>query len=92
MPVEQIDDAQPLPQFGVDSMIAAEFRTWFWTTFRVDMPFLDLMGSQKSLVNLAGFVEGSLVESWKQDGCWDLSRCSFHMQARRAIGADRCWG
>lgn len=32
MPVEQIDDTRALPQFGVDSMIPAEFRTWLWST------------------------------------------------------------
>lgn len=57
MPPDQIDDRRPLPQFGVDSMIASEFRTWFWTVFHVDVPFLDIMSAQKSLVVLAEFVE-----------------------------------
>ena len=43
MPLDQINDLKPLPQYGVDSMIASEFRSWLWTMFRVDLPFLDIM-------------------------------------------------
>ncbi|KAI1412955.1 polyketide synthase-like protein [Hypoxylon sp. FL1857] len=63
VPAEQIDDLKPLAQFGVDSMLAAEFRTWFWVTFEVDIPFLDLLSSQKCLDALASAVEAKLSES-----------------------------
>jgi hypothetical protein len=63
MPLDQIDHHKPLPDFGVDSMIASEFRTWFWTVFRVDVPFLDIMSVRKSLAILAEFVEAKLVGS-----------------------------
>lgn len=65
VPLDQIDDRRSLPQFGVDSMIASEFRTWFWTVFRVDLPFLDIMSPQKSLLILAEFVEAKMLEAWK---------------------------
>ncbi|GAW26384.1 putative polyketide synthase [Rosellinia necatrix] len=61
MPFDQIDDGKPLPGFGVDSMIASEFRTWYWTVFRVDVPFLDLMSAQKSLSILAEYVEAKIA-------------------------------
>ncbi|KAI1873001.1 uncharacterized protein JN550_003875 [Neoarthrinium moseri] len=61
MPIDQIDDRKPLSQFGVDSMIAAEFRTWFWNSFRVDVPFLDLLSPQKDLSSLAEFVVNGVV-------------------------------
>ncbi|KAK8024082.1 polyketide synthase [Apiospora rasikravindrae] len=64
MPMDQVDERKPLPSFGVDSMLAAEFRTWFWNTFKVDIPFLDIVSPQKALVNLSEFVETSLVASW----------------------------
>ncbi|RDA83527.1 hypothetical protein CP532_4154 [Ophiocordyceps camponoti-leonardi (nom. inval.)] len=64
MPADQVDDASPLASFGVDSMLAAEFRTWFWNTFKLDVPFLDIVSPQKTLRNLAEFVEEKLVESW----------------------------
>ncbi|KAK7966938.1 polyketide synthase [Apiospora aurea] len=53
MPLDQIDDSQALSQFGVDSMITAEFRTWIWTAFKVDIPFHDIMSQQKTLASLA---------------------------------------
>jgi hypothetical protein len=64
MPADQVDDRIPLPSFGVDSMLAAEFRTWFWNTFKVDVPYLDIVSPQMALCNLAGFVEQKLVTSW----------------------------
>jgi len=67
VPLDQIDERKPLPHFGVDSMIASEFRTWFWTVFRVDLPFLDIMSVQKSLLILAEFVEMKVVEGWKNE-------------------------
>lgn len=53
MPIDQIDVARSLTKFGVDSMIAAEFRTWIWSTFKVDITFLDLLSDQKTLIALA---------------------------------------
>ncbi|KAI1278192.1 putative polyketide synthase [Xylaria sp. FL0933] len=66
MPADQVDEHQPLPSFGVDSMLAAEFRTWFWNTFKVDVPYLDIVSPQKNLKNLAEMVEEKLVASWKE--------------------------
>ncbi|TGJ85565.1 hypothetical protein E0Z10_g3197 [Xylaria hypoxylon] len=62
LPIDQVDERKPLPHFGVDSMIASEFRSWFWTIFRVDVPFLDLMSLQKSLEVLAGFIERKILQ------------------------------
>lgn len=62
MPLEQVDEHKPMPDFGVDSMIASEFRSWFWAVFRVDLPFLDIMSPQKTLLLLADFVEGKVLQ------------------------------
>ncbi|KAM0454269.1 hypothetical protein ACHAPV_008542 [Trichoderma viride] len=64
MQLDAVDDRAPLPSFGVDSMLAAEFRTWFFNTFKVDVPFLDIVSPQKSLHTLAEFVEEKLLASW----------------------------
>ncbi|KAL7794100.1 polyketide synthase [Trichoderma afarasin] len=64
MQLDAVDDRAPLPSFGVDSMLAAEFRTWFFNTFKIDVPFLDIVSPQKSLKTLAEFVEGKLIASW----------------------------
>lgn len=62
IPLDQIDGHKPMPDYGVDSMIASEFRAWFWAVFRVDLPFLDIMSPQKSLSALAEFVEGKILQ------------------------------
>ncbi|KAI1129321.1 polyketide synthase-like protein [Nemania abortiva] len=59
-PMDQIDDKKSFVQFGIDSMIAAEFRTWLWNTFKVDVPYLDLLSHHKSLGSIAEFVEVNL--------------------------------
>ncbi|KAI1802995.1 putative polyketide synthase [Daldinia bambusicola] len=60
-PRDQIDPNKPFAQFGLDSMIASEFRSWLWNSLKVDVPFLDLLGSRKSLDTVAGLVEVDLL-------------------------------
>ncbi|KAI0879957.1 polyketide synthase [Annulohypoxylon maeteangense] len=60
MPPDQINENKPLPDFGVDSMIASEFRSWFWSVFHVDIPFLDIMSAQTHIIKLAEVVEAKL--------------------------------
>ncbi|KAJ5636925.1 reducing type I polyketide synthase 10 [Penicillium longicatenatum] len=43
LPLEKVQVAKPLAQFGMDSMIASKFRTWFFQAFEVDVHFLELM-------------------------------------------------
>ncbi|KAB2571603.1 Highly reducing polyketide synthase easB [Lasiodiplodia theobromae] len=62
IPIDTIDDQRPLAQYGMDSMIAAEFRTWFWSVFKVDVPFLDILSQTNSLSGLGKFVERRLKE------------------------------
>ncbi|KAI1334905.1 polyketide synthase [Xylariaceae sp. FL0016] len=56
MPVANLNWEKSLAKFGVDSMIAAEFRAWLWNTFEVDVPFLDLLSPQMSLATVADTV------------------------------------
>ncbi|KAL4957399.1 hypothetical protein BDW69DRAFT_200981 [Aspergillus filifer] len=60
MPAEHVEDTKPMPQFGVDSMLASEFRSWFWSAFGVDVSFLTIMSSATTLGSLAGGVEAGL--------------------------------
>ncbi|KAF5558961.1 polyketide synthase [Fusarium mexicanum] len=60
VPTDQISEDKPLPNFGVDSMIASEFRSWFWVVLRIDIPFLDIMSTKTTLGALAELVEGKL--------------------------------
>ncbi|KAF7504184.1 hypothetical protein GJ744_002603 [Endocarpon pusillum] len=61
MPFDAVDAGKPIASFGMDSMIAAEYRTWFWTVFKVDIPFLDILSSTNHLQTLADMVENELV-------------------------------
>lgn len=40
----KIDPEMPLMKWGMDSMLGAEYRTWFFIAFAVDIPFLFLLG------------------------------------------------
>nr|APX43998.1 polyketide synthase [Pestalotiopsis microspora] len=68
LPGDRIDADQPLAMYGVDSMIASEFRSWFWGSFRVDVPFLHLLGSGKSLKVLSNFIQTKLEEQVEGEG------------------------
>ena len=55
--IDKLDHQRPLVQYGIDSMIAAEFRSWFWSVFKIDVAFADILSSTKSLSSLAAMVE-----------------------------------
>ena len=44
VPAAKIDREMALVKWGMDSMLAAEYRTWFFMAFGVDVPFLLLLG------------------------------------------------
>lgn len=62
MPLDKVDTKKPLAAYGMDSMIAAEYRSWFWSIFKVDIQFLDILSSINHLETLAGAVEKELQE------------------------------
>ena len=40
----------------MDSMIAAEFRSWFYQTFKIDVPFLELLSKTTTVESLNAMV------------------------------------
>ncbi|KAK4508593.1 hypothetical protein PRZ48_002332 [Zasmidium cellare] len=56
MEPSKVDTSKPLSAYGIDSMLAAEFRTWFFKAFKVDVPFLELLSEMVSLESLSGIV------------------------------------
>lgn len=44
VPASKIDREMPLMKWGMDSMLGAEYRMWFFMAFAVDIPFLFLLG------------------------------------------------
>lgn len=61
--VDRIDPARSLSKFGMDSMLAAEFRTWFYQAFKVDVPFLTLLSETTTLTTLGEMVHQSVSSS-----------------------------
>ena len=57
LPIGKLDDMKPIAQYGMDSMVAAEFRTWFWQTFEVDVSFLELLSKTVTVKSLAEKIE-----------------------------------
>lgn len=70
LPLAQVDVSKPLAEYGIDSMIAAEFRTWFFQTFHVDIPFLTLLNKTSTVLSLSEAVTTE-VEALEMDhGAW----------------------
>ncbi|KAI1800129.1 polyketide synthase [Daldinia bambusicola] len=61
LPTDLIDDHKALNEYGVDSMIASEFRTWLWNAFKVDVSFLDILSQGKSMHALSGYIADKLA-------------------------------
>ena len=53
LPLEKLDSTRALSDFGMDSMLAAEFRSWFYQVFKVDVPFLTLLAKTTNVESLA---------------------------------------
>ncbi|KAG0649046.1 Highly reducing polyketide synthase [Hyphodiscus hymeniophilus] len=74
MPTEDIDPTKPIHFYGVDSLVAMEFRNWFGKSMASDIPILDIMGNMSIAalsrkiasvsrhVNTASIVEPLAVE------------------------------
>lgn len=60
---DKIDPSKALSKFGMDSMLAAEFRTWFYQAFKVDVPFLTLLSDETTLNSLGNLVHVAITES-----------------------------
>ncbi|KAI0859729.1 KR-domain-containing protein [Xylaria cubensis] len=46
---DKLDVAKPIGDIGVDSMLAAEFRSWIFQTFKADVPYLALLATSTTL-------------------------------------------
>lgn len=57
---DAVDVAKPLSDYGMDSMLAAEFCTWIWSSMAVDVPLLLLLGKTCNLVSLADMAVATL--------------------------------
>ena len=61
MPREKVSQELLLSEIGMDSMLAAEYRTFIFRALTVDVPFLTLMDSKSRIENVVGLVCKTLV-------------------------------
>jgi hypothetical protein len=59
--VEELSPEKQLADFGMDSMLAAEFRGAVFRVFRVDVPFATLLDKRTSVTSLATLVASRLL-------------------------------
>ncbi|KAF8462360.1 hypothetical protein BDZ91DRAFT_662290 [Kalaharituber pfeilii] len=51
--LEQVEEGKTVMEYGLDSMVGAELRNWLFLTFRVQIPFLELLDPAMSIRGLA---------------------------------------
>ncbi|VUC25932.1 unnamed protein product [Clonostachys rosea] len=59
-PLDELDLAVPLANFGIDSLVGIELRSWFRQRLSLDVSVLEIMNSE-SLISLAEFVANGLL-------------------------------
>ncbi|VUC37208.1 unnamed protein product [Clonostachys rosea] len=59
----KISPDTPLAKFGMDSMIAAELRTWLFQVFRIDVPFQELLSKTITLSGITSMVTKKIESS-----------------------------
>ncbi|KAJ5182352.1 Acyl transferase/acyl hydrolase/lysophospholipase [Penicillium cf. viridicatum] len=60
LPDSELEADRPLGEFGLDSMLAAEFRTFIFRTFEVDVPFVVLLKRSTTVNLLTGLIAQGL--------------------------------
>ncbi|KAJ5817603.1 Acyl transferase/acyl hydrolase/lysophospholipase [Penicillium robsamsonii] len=63
LPESELEADRPLGDFGLDSMLAAEFRTFIFRTFEVDVPFIVLLKRSTTVNLLTGLIAQGLQMS-----------------------------
>lgn len=62
VPVAQIQTTTYLADFGIESMLAAEFRSDMFRTFKVDVPFAVLMAQGTQIRSISEFIGQDLLK------------------------------
>ena len=65
LPMEKVQLDQKFGEFGLDSMLAAEFRTFIFHALEVDVPFVTLLNKDTSVNSLAQLITEGLQEQGK---------------------------
>ncbi|KAI0179744.1 polyketide synthase [Hypoxylon sp. FL1284] len=68
LPAGQLRPEQKLGEFGIDSMLAAEFRTFIFHALEVDVPFMTLLDKHTSVRSLAETIVKELESRQVKNG------------------------
>lgn len=68
LPVEQLRPEQKLGEFGIDSMLAAEFRVAIFHALEVDVPFMTLLDKHTSVRSLTEIIMEGLEGREQKSG------------------------
>lgn len=60
-PAEKLNGETKLADFGMDSMLSAEFRTYIFNVFKVEVPFLTLLGKTTTVGSLTEMVTEGMI-------------------------------
>jgi NADP-dependent 3-hydroxy acid dehydrogenase YdfG len=60
VPVDKLRPDKKLGEFGLDSMLAAEFRTYIYHTLEVDLPFMTLLDKGATVNSLAHMIANEM--------------------------------
>ena len=66
LPTSEINPETTLSTFGMDSMLAAELRTYIYQASAVDVPFQTIMGSTTSISSLADMIAKEITKDQRQ--------------------------
>ncbi len=65
IPISKMSPEKPLSNYGMDSMISSELRSWAWKDLRADIPFMSLLDPSLTFERLADHVVQNLDLSMK---------------------------
>ena len=65
-PVDNLDTSKPLAGFGMDSMLAAAIRSWFYRKFKLDVAFMTLLSQTLSIRDLANSVTEHVLKQFHE--------------------------
>lgn len=86
MPVTSIQPENSLSNYGLDSIVAVEFRKWFFKVVKVDVALFDIIGS-KSITSLVEKVNSVLVQATVKPQAGTPSGADQEVQPQESAGA-----
>lgn len=65
--VEELESTRLISQYGMDSMLAVEYRTWMYRVFKVDIPLMNVVSAQATIATLSGNVCETIAKAFVKE-------------------------